>query len=721
MENRLTRRFFSAVGSSLLAFAAVSVVSADVLYVNHAADGNADGSSWQHAFVDLQAALAAATPGDELWIAAGTYRPALPGGSRSASFALKIGVALYGGFAGTESQREQRDWQANITILSGDLNADDEAEFVNTIENSYQVVKSYGVDATAILDGITIAYGRCDGPGLGAVPESEDQGSGINIYFSQPTIRNCTLLRNWSFNHGAVNDHGGGTFENCEFRENFSYQFGAGLYVHNGVATIATGCRFVGNVATTDGGGAYSRSAHGAILIDCVFDENIATRGAGMYHAPDGATTVRGSHFNANEAEIGGGGMYTELSSPLIEGCTFFANRAGTELDTGEGGGGGSGGGGTFSGGGAPIIRDCVFAENWASFGGGVYFNEGSAGNVSDCVFTGNLAKEAGGLYALESPVSASGCLFIHNDAIDGTFSVGGAVSNYFSRTTVRDSTFIANSAVLGGGAIYNEGLDPIIIGCRFLRNEAIDDAQGWGGAILNGFHTYAITANCTFRSNTANDGGAIFDLFSSESQTRNCTFIGNVAARSGGAFHAYLGTSPIIANGIFWNNAPDQIAGIPVDLRYSLITGGYTGPGNLDAVPLFVDLNGPDGVPATPDDDLTLAFGSPGIDAGSNVEAPAGEMSDLLGMARFVDDIAVIDGGEGAAPIIDMGAVERQRCRGDVDGDGDADLSDLTGLLANFGRSGGAAISDGDLDEDDDVDLNDLVILLGAFGNTCD
>jgi len=53
----------------------------------------------------------------------------------------------------------------------------------------------------------------------------------------------------------------------------------------------------------------------------------------------------------------------------------------------------------------------------------------------------------------------------------------------------------------------------------------------------------------------------------------------------------------------------------------------------------------------------------------------------------------------------------------GDLDGDGDVDLSDLAQLLGNYGMTGGAEYEDGDLDGDGDVDLSDLAALLGNYG----
>lgn len=60
-------------------------------------------------------------------------------------------------------------------------------------------------------------------------------------------------------------------------------------------------------------------------------------------------------------------------------------------------------------------------------------------------------------------------------------------------------------------------------------------------------------------------------------------------------------------------------------------------------------------------------------------------------------------------------------QCPGDVNGDGIVDLTDLTILLANFGRVGDVSLMDGNLDQDNDVDLGDLTELLSNFGNDCD
>src|SRR5262249_27029851 len=101
--------------------------NASTIYVRSSATGANNGSSWAAAYPDLQSALAAAGPGDEVWVAVGTYKPTA-GTDRNATFQLKSGVNVRGGFDGAELSPSERpadpDPQsadpATDTILSGD-------------------------------------------------------------------------------------------------------------------------------------------------------------------------------------------------------------------------------------------------------------------------------------------------------------------------------------------------------------------------------------------------------------------------------------------------------------------------------------------------------------------------------------------------------------------------------------------------------------------------
>jgi hypothetical protein len=95
---------------------------AAVIYVNAAATGANNGTSWANAYTSLQTAVGTGGAGDELWVAAATYKPT-PTTDRTISFALKNGLGVYGGFNGTETMRSQRNPAVNVTTLSGDIAA----------------------------------------------------------------------------------------------------------------------------------------------------------------------------------------------------------------------------------------------------------------------------------------------------------------------------------------------------------------------------------------------------------------------------------------------------------------------------------------------------------------------------------------------------------------------------------------------------------------------
>jgi hypothetical protein len=632
-----------------------------ILHVDASASGPGDGATWPTAFTDLNAALAAASTGDQVWVAAGTYTPAAS--DRTATFALANGVALFGGFAGDEAALDQRDWIHHRTILSGDLAGDDGPDFANTGENSYHVVTARNVDRTAVLSGFTITGGRADGPGLGPVSESADQGSALHVFSATPRIDHVLFVRNWSIGHGAVNDNGGAELVQCEFRENFASDFAAALYVGVGAATRVIDCAFAENETNGQGAGIYCLSTGGAEFTGCTFYGNSANVGGGMFNAADSRALVRACSFRGNNAFIGGGGVYDDGASPRVIGCTFENNAGGIGVQDGSGGVGGSGGGGLWNSGGQAVVQSCVFRNNAASFGGGAYNNNQSTGVFRDCTFEHNFAHEAGGLYNLGSDVLVQHCSFVQNTAYDGDFSVGGGISNYYSNPLIENCSFRANHAEVGGGGLYNEGAAPTVLGCVFAENTTDGAKQGWGGGIFNGYFTEPVVCNCTFTGNVAHRGAGIFDIIYARPTILCSTFSGNVSAE-GGCLHDFEGSETRLVNCILWGNAPEEMSGVLIRADACCVRGGYPGFGNLDADPLFVLAPAPglDGVWGTGDDqcgDLRLRAGSPCIDAGDNSAVPAGLFHDLAGNPRFVDDPDTLDTGTGRAPIVDLGAFE--------------------------------------------------------------
>jgi hypothetical protein len=222
------------------------------LLVDAEAAGAGDGTSWEDAFTDLQDALAAIPPeacGVAIWVAEGIHTPAGPGGDRAAAFRLANDVAIYGGFAGGETHRSQRDPVANVTVLSGDLNRDDDAGGDNS-DNSYHVVIGSGTDETAILNGFVITGGNADG---GAFPHNT--GGGMLNSSGSPTVVGCLFVGQAAaeFGGAAFNTQGAEPlFVNCVFSGNTAAVGGA-VYNFNS-DPLLTNCTISGNSADDHGG-----------------------------------------------------------------------------------------------------------------------------------------------------------------------------------------------------------------------------------------------------------------------------------------------------------------------------------------------------------------------------------------------------------------------------------------------------------------------------------
>ena len=202
-----------------------ALLSGNRIYVDSAAVGANDGSSWPDAFVDLHDALAVATSGDTIWIAKGTYFPTAST-DRMASFVLDKGLSLLGGFAGVETEAIQRDWEQNETILSGDIGV-----LWETNDNSYHLFRGQGVDDWIVFDGFRIVQGQIDA----STPADERAGTAFRL-------ENCNrlALRNVAFtNHAVEVDQEGGVVylseadslvvENCFFKNNLAPAANAGL------------------------------------------------------------------------------------------------------------------------------------------------------------------------------------------------------------------------------------------------------------------------------------------------------------------------------------------------------------------------------------------------------------------------------------------------------------------------------------------------------------
>ena len=348
--------------------------AAGPLYVMPGVTG--DCSSWANA-CDLQTALATAISGDEIWVAAGVYKPTTNPAEREATFQLKEGVAAYGGFAGIETARDQRDIAVNSTILSGDIdNNDTQSPIINDLptvvgnnKNSYHVVT--GANG-AILDGFTITAGYAN-VGVG----DQARGAGMfNDSGSSPAISNVTFIGNWAnINGGGMfnNNSSNPTLTNVKFNGNFAGS-GGGMTNSNGSSPALVNIIFSRNTANNYGGGMAHFSSSHSVLENVTFQNNSAYWGGGMYNP--GNSTLTNVTFVGNSANSNGGGMLSGNNSTLTN-VTFSGNSA----KIGRGGG-------VYAG--ALQIRNTIFWGNTAAIGGSQIY--GNSVSISDSVVQGGYA-----------------------------------------------------------------------------------------------------------------------------------------------------------------------------------------------------------------------------------------------------------------------------------------------------------------------------------------
>ena len=247
-----------------------TTVSTSLPYAKPSAAGTGDCLSWANA-CPLRTALTNATSGDQIWVAAGAHTPSATG-DRTATFQLKNGVAVYGGFPNVgDPVFTDRNPAVNVTVLSGDLNGDD-VGFNNNGENSNHVV----MGATgATLDGVTISGGNADWS------YSSYQGGGMYNSGSSPALSNVVFSGNTAYSGGGMyNTSSSPTLSNVTFSGNTAYA-GGGMYNPSSSPTLSN-VTFSGNSATY-GGAIYNYYGH-PVLSNVTFSGNSATYGGGMFN-----------------------------------------------------------------------------------------------------------------------------------------------------------------------------------------------------------------------------------------------------------------------------------------------------------------------------------------------------------------------------------------------------------------------------------------------------
>lgn len=511
-------------------FAALTALSAasfattgNVIHVRANAPAGGDGSSWATAFDSLQDGLLAATEGDQLWLAEGKYSPDYgqlqTQGDRTASFWLRPGVELYGGFKGHETLLEDRAGSTRRTILTGDLNRDDNS--VGNEDNSYHVVTALGVGSDSVLDGLSIVRGNANGI------DTEDTGGGIFVrLFASPVLRNVSFRYNSAILDGAAGiilDSSTPSFEGCSFFSNNAAQDAGALYLAHSAAPSFDSCRFIKNNAGRYGGAINLSLAAEPTFSKCVFRKNTAVVYGGALYSDNCNAQFDNCHFNRNSSE-GDGGAYYGTGNPVMNSCYFSRNTAGLD----------AGGMFIFSLGSAAELTDCVFVRNEATRHGGGLFSSGKL-DLDGCRFARNQAGSGGGGVNISGTgqlATISMSRFNRNTAsgLGGGLCVAGT-----GEVEIDATSFFMNSAQRGGGIYHGESA-LTMNGCRVRNNDA---SQKGGGVYLFNAIEGAELDRCIFRQNNSGIvGGGLYVTGSSSPVVTNSTFFGNNSEIHGGAVY---------------------------------------------------------------------------------------------------------------------------------------------------------------------------------------
>jgi hypothetical protein len=530
------------------------------------------------------------------------------------------------------------------------------------------------------------------------------------------TVRNGYMSRG-----GAVLCEAGSSpnFRQCVFTQNIADTAtpgdGGGAVYNLDSSPAFEGCQFVRNQTVTNvgqtGGGAMLNGGSGPTLTDCVFLDNSsfgphpASGGGALANAFASDPILVGCTFTGNSTTSDGGAILNaEQAHPQLTSCTFTGNTAVRY------------GGGMINIFDSRVALDrCVFVENSAELASAVYVETSTGSTIKGCTFTGNVGGYIGAVLLARSV----------NTVIDDC-----EFTNNIAATTPPDPSAGALQIDLSSGTLVSR--------CRFTNN-----TSSFGGAVLVAFGTDTLMVNCAFAGNTSVDrgigasGGAICDFASTGTRIVNSSFAKNSSQDSGGAIGAFGGSEVVIENcAMYGNSAPvgaEICAGLQylgfsesvrIGISYSTVQGGEPGihleppstldwsDGALDADPLFADAAG---------GDLSLAAGSPAIDAGFNASVPPdtadldgdGDTAeptplDLSGLARFV--------GDGPLPIVDMGAYEFRHCYADFNADGGLDLFDFLAFVNLFNTADPAA----DCDQSGGLDLFDFLCFANSFNAGC-
>jgi PKD domain len=645
----------------------VSLVNADVIYVDGQKATDGDGLSWATAknnlwtvLENLYASYGTAPGRTSVKVKQGTYYPSTSNADpRKASFRIQINLDVIGGYSGVGETRNPRVYK---TILSGDIGVKS-----NISDNSYHVVEA-GRDVGPgfpSIDGFTISGGNANGTG------NDKSGGGV-ICWGDVNIDSCEIMNNRAddlgggiFLVGSFNGFvGDGSIRFSNIHDNFAANGGGGYAEAKNGRNYGLTLNWdtLTNNSTNGYGGAvalfgsqYSSSTADHLrnmtdLTGCLFASNNAKENGAAIYAIAGGLSINGSKFTNNGTNStypvkNGGAVYFEGAGLTVTGSTFTGNKAST----------GNGGAIYAISGNSyfwdlnrqyfePLIqvKKSTFESNSANLNGGAMYciadslvpNQDNTHHeyktiVDSCTFKINSTIAAGGL---GGALLINGYSDIRNsNFMSNSSTTGGAVSEiYFN---VGDVIKFHTSTVTVNTAFYNRELTQIdtsqIWNSRFIQNTATDGTAlyNWKGMVVNSLFA-------------RNSGGRTFynaNSFANTAKLINCTFTENTATSGNAGVYNVQG---LIGNNIFWKNTGDELTSCSAP-SYCIIEGGSTTNNNKNTDPqLFY---------SSTNEDYFLSMGSPAVDAAYRNHFPVYFIYacyDIVGTQREPIDIGAYEAG---------------------------------------------------------------------------
>lgn len=351
-----------------------------------------------------------------------------------------------------------------------------------------------------------------------------------------------------------------------------------------------------------------------------------------------------------------GGGIYVENASPMIQLCSVEENTA-------------WGGGGIFLSNASPFIMFTDVVMNSASgHGGGLYLNGNVDALIDSLQITDNTASWGGGMTCMaNSNPQMLNCSFDYN-----------RVEN------------------VGGGLYIRSSSSPQILACTFNYNEQTTNPLGSGGGICiygggnGGGPCYPFIRLCHVIGNSVSgDGGGIAAAYDAHPKIRESLIAGNTAGRSGGGL-------AVVADIDYLYPCIADVFDVDIEDNTAIESGGGIHVRWSEPIIEAVNVNGNSasvsagGINFFESPDSSLTGSSICSNAPSQVEG-----SYIDGTNNFISDNCT--------------------CFGDVNQDGDVNVSDILLIVSHWGPCSGDCPTD--VNFDNYTNVTDLLLTVGQWG----